>query len=156
MKVLKVFLAVVAFAISAQVAFSGEAGPVPKDGWERPFLEYEANTVDPWGPFVLNLLIPLGGIGSFVQGDTTGGLIVLGGQVLGLGAVILNSGEGFWTAGMYIGAAVYGVATLLGYVVPFTYANAANEKLRRDLGISVSTVSLNEHGLNVTLAADLN
>ena len=54
-----------------------------------------------------------------------------------------------------VGVAALGVARILGLIFPFTYANAANEKLRMDLGISASSVSLSEDGLNVTLTAAL-
>lgn len=64
--------------IAAQAAFSQESG---QDS-NRAFQRYEIEKIDPWGPFVLNLLLNFG-IGSFVQGDTTGGLIVAGGQVIG-------------------------------------------------------------------------
>ena len=43
------------------------------------YQQYELRKVDPWGPFVLNLLLPFG-IGSFVQGDTTGGCLSPGGR----------------------------------------------------------------------------
>ena len=153
MKALGIWLAVAMFAILTQAVFADEADQT--GSWARPFLEYEASKIDPWGAFVLNLLIPLGGIGSFVQGDTTGGLLVTGGQVLGLVVAGADSGAGYATTTVYVGLAVYSAATLVGLAIPFTYANATNEKLRRDLGISVSDVSLSEQGLAVTFAADL-
>ena len=78
-----------------------------------------------------------------------------GGQVLGLVVAGADSGAGYATTTVYVGLAVYSAATLVGLAIPFTYAKATNEKLRRDLGISVSSISLNEHGLNVTLTTDL-
>ena len=40
-------------------------------------------------------------------------------------------------------------------VIPFTYANAINEQLKRDLGLTKTEFSLNEQGLNITMAVDL-
>lgn len=112
-------------------------------------LRYESQKVDPWGPFALNLLLPFG-IGSFVQGDNSGGLVVLGGQVAGgamMAADILNTAN-------YARVTVYGPllyrptflfwggllvtsgATIAGYVFPFVYANEVNAKLRKNLGLS--------------------
>ena len=132
---------------SAQVAFSQE----DNQDWERAHLQYELQKVDPWGPFVLNLLLGLG-IGSFVQGDTPGGLLVAGGEVVGIGLVIAGAGNPEGGSGLVIGgAALLTAARIAGLIFPFTYANAANEKLRQDLGISVSNVSLNEQGLNIAM-----
>ncbi len=86
MKALGIWLAVAMVAISTQSASAQEG-----DGSDRAFLRYEIEKVDPWGPFVLNLLPGLG-IGSFVQGDTTGGLLVAGGEVVGIGLVIAGAG----------------------------------------------------------------
>ena len=160
MKALGIVLAVAMFAILTQTAFAQEG-----DSSDRAFLQYEIQKVDPWGPFVINLLLGAG-IGSFVQGDTTGGLIVLGGEVVGIGLVIAGatsdpydpysgSGGGGGSGLIIVGVAALGVARILGLIFPFTYANAANEKLRMDLGISASSVSLSEDGLNVTLTAAL-
>ena len=148
-------LAVVALVITTQTAFAQEG-----DSSDRAFLQYEIQKVDPWGPFVINLLLGAG-IGSFVQGDTTGGLIVLGGEVAGVGLIVAGAlaardAYGGGSSGLIIvGGAALGVARILGLIFPFTYANAANEKLRRDLGISATSVSLSEDGLNVTLTAAL-
>ena len=159
MKALGIVLAVAVFAISAQAVFAQEGD----SSSDRAFLQYEIQKVDPWGPFVINLLLGAG-IGSFVQGDTTGGLIVLGGEVVGIGLVIAGvtssdpysgSDSGGGSGLIIVGAAALGVARILGLIFPFTYANAANEKLRMDLGISASSVSLSEDGLNVTLTAAL-
>lgn len=144
---------------AAQGAFSQESG---QDS-DRAFQRYEIEKVDPWGPFVLNFLLNFG-IGSFVQGDTTGGLIVAGGQVIGIGMVVVDLGRkqevdayGFAvpntpTALTWVGIGLASAASIAGYIFPFTYANEANEKLRRDLGISVADVSLSDQGLAVTFA----
>ena len=154
MKVLGLVLAVAALAISTQTAFAQEGDRT--DSWARPFLEYEASKVDSWGPFVLNLTLGFG-VGSFVQGDSTGGAILLVGEAIGIG-LALAGGVNFFgerQALVYGGLVLVSVARLAGLAFPFTYANATSEKLRRDLGISVSSVSLNENGLNVTLTTDL-
>ena len=144
----------VIFITFAQVVFTQEAN---QDSDASAYWEYDYRKVDPWGPFVLNLLLPFG-VGSFVQGDTTGGLIVAGGQVVGIGLVVAStsSGDPLWPLGTmtYVGVGLYFVASVAGYVFPFTYANAANDKLRKDLGISVSDVSLSEQGLAVTFAVE--
>ena len=143
--------ALVGLVIATTVApavFSQEAS-------DTAYLKYEHQKVDPWGPFVLNLLLPFG-IGSFVQGDTTGGLVVAGGQVIGVGLMVVDlTSDNPNGAMLYVGAGLYSAATVAALIFPFTYANAANEKLRRDLGISVSDVSLSEQGLAVTFAVDL-
>ena len=154
MKVLGLVLAVVALAIFTRTAIAQEGDQT--GSWARPFLEYEASKADPWGPFVLNLLLGFG-VGSFVQGDTTGGLMLVGAEAIGIG-LVLAGGVNFFgerQALVYGGFLLSGVARLAGIAFPFTYANAFNQKLRRDLGILVSSVSLNEHGLNFTLTTDL-
>ena len=166
MKALGIVLAVAMFAILTQTAFAQE-----EESSNRAFLQYEIQKVDPWGPFVLNLLLNFG-IGSFVQGDTTGGLIVAGGQVLGIGLIVAGVSAsrtddqyGYTTttttttttssALVYVGAGLAAAASIAGYVFPFTYANAANEKLRRDLGIAVANVSMNDQGLNIALQVEI-
>ena len=131
----------------SQAAYSQEAD-------ESAYLRYEIAKVDPWGPFVLNLLLPFG-IGSFVQGDTTGGLIVAGGHVAGIVLMFagLSSDEPLGST-TWVGAGVSTAASIVGLFLPHAYANAANEKLRRDLGITVSGVSLSEDGLAVTFTAE--
>lgn len=129
--------------ITAQVAYSQETDS------DRAYLQYEVQKVDPWGPFVLNLLLPFG-IGSFVQGDTTGGLVVAGGQVAGAGLLLAGLTSEPSGAMALIGIGVYSAASIMGLVFPHTYANAANEKLRKNLGIA--GVSWDERGVTVTFA----
>ena len=158
-RMLRSALAGLVIVTAAQGAFSQEDG---QDS-ERAYQRYEIEKVDPWGPFVLNLLLNFG-IGSFVQGDTTGGLVVAGGQVIGIALVVVDLGRkqevdefgiavpNTPTALTWVGLGLASAASIAGYVFPFTYANAANEKLRSELGISVSDVSLSEEGLTVTFA----
>ncbi len=137
---------IVLAVVSTQPAFSQEADR--NSGDDRAFLQYEMQKVDPWGPFALNLLLGLG-IGSFVQGDTTGGLLVAGGEVVGAGLLIAwlsnpESGNALLIGGVVLLSA----ARIAGLVIPFTYANGFNEKLRKDLGIAISDVSLIVPGVN--------
>ena len=147
--------------LAAQPVFSQDEG----ESSDRAYLKYEMQKADPWGPFALNLLLGLG-IGSFVQGDTTGGLLVAGGEVIGLGLLIAGYSANIQAieetafgeptpnpgAGMIIaGAALLGAARIAGLVFPFTYANSFNEKLRQDLGIDVSVVP----GDGLTIAFDI-
>ena len=87
-RMLRTALAGLVIVTAAQGAFSQEDG---QDS-ERAYQRYEIEKVDPWGPFVLNLLLNFG-IGSFVQGDTTGGLVVAGGQVIGIALVVVDLGR---------------------------------------------------------------
>ena len=153
-------LGLVIVAVSAPAAFSQETNQ------EEAYRRYELAKVDPWGPFVLNLLLPFG-IGSWVQGDEVGGLVVAGGQLVGIVMVAVDLGRqpevdedgatipNTFTALSYVGLGVSFAATVVGYVIPFTFANAINEQLKRDLGLSKTEFSLNEQGLNITMAVDL-
>lgn len=146
----RVVLASLVAIATVQVAYSQEAGS------DQAFLQYEMRKVDPWGPFVLNLLLPFG-LGSHVQGDTTGGMVVTVGHLAGALGILLAYGTGLDPSGA-VGTAAIGVsvaASLVGLVLPFTYANAANEKLRQDLGLSVSGISWAERGITLTLATKL-
>ena len=127
-------------------------------------FQYEQQRKDPWGPFVLNFLLGLG-IGSFVQGDITGGLIVAGGELLGLGLIITWASAAaedvVYDDGGYrlesttssngtliLGASILAAARVAALVVPFTYANSFNEKLRGELGLTVTDVALIVPGVN--------
>ena len=118
------------------------------------FLQYEVQKNDPWGPLALNFLVGFG-VGSFVQGDTTAGLLLAGGDVLGIGLLLAGWGiavdaaarsdtDAAGTAGVVAlaGWLTLTAARIGGIIAPFSYANSFNEKLKRDLGISVSDVSL--------------
>ena len=131
------------------------------------FMQYEALKKDPWGPAALNFFLGFG-IGSFVQGETTTGLILVGGSVVGVGLVIVGavtaadavkSGDVSGGSGGVMMIAGYGLlvaSQIYGAIAPFIHANSFNEKLRRDLGISITEVSLiapdekGEYGVRVT------
>ena len=138
-------IVVLAVALAQQVFAQDQ-----EESSDRAFLQYEIQKVDPWGPFALNLLLGLG-IGSFVQGDITGGLLVAGGEVAGASSVV-NDPEGAGGTMMVVGVGLLTAARIAGLVFPFTYANSFNEKLRRDLGIDVSIVP--GDGVNVTFGIE--
>lgn len=145
-------IVVLAVALAQQVFAQDQ-----EESSDRAFLQYEIQKVDPWGPFALNLLLGLG-IGSFVQGDITGGLLVAGGEVVGAGLLIagassvVNDPEGAGGTMMVVGVGLLTAARIAGLVFPFTYADAFNEKLRRNLGIDVSIVP--GDGVNVTFGIE--
>ena len=146
---------------------------------QKEFL-YEQRKKGPWGPFVLNFLVGFG-IGSFVQGDVTAGLLLAGGDLVGIGLVIAGAAsvlaeieyydEGYplesASSGgtlILLGAGILSATRIAGLIVPFTYANSFNEKLRRELGINVTDVALivpgvtgdkhGGYGLMVTMAME--
>ena len=110
-------------------------------------LRYEVQKKTPGVPFLLNFLLPFG-VGSFVQGDTVGGIVVAGGQVAG-GALMLadNISDGLGTM-FWIGVGVSAGVTIAGWIMPFTHAAAFNDQLRRDLGIAIDG-----RGISVRLAS---
>lgn len=117
---------------------------------------YSSHEKDTTLPFVLNLVVGLG-IGSYVQGDTTGGTIALVGDVCSVAAV--GAGYGMMIAattagsmdpnmnvihpdsGMALGAGILtaaGFAAMLGFRIyecirPFTYAKKYNQNLMNAL-----------------------
>lgn len=53
------------------------------------------------------------------------------------------------TALTWVGVGLASAASISGYVFPFIYANEANDKLRRDLGISVADVKRSGVGRDI-------
>ena len=146
---------------AAQPAFAQESGRSSGDG--AAIHQYEVEKADAWGPFALNFLLAFG-IGSFVQGDTTGGLIVASGEMVGMGMMIIGGSsvaqdpEGPGGITLVVGVGLLAAARVAGLVFPFTYAQAFNEQLRRDLGIAASDISLTEidrYGVNVAFTLEL-
>ncbi len=80
-------------------------------------------------PFVLNLMAGFG-IGSWVQGDETGGVIGTVGGVLGLGMMYTSDSS------KPAGAAVFLVSWIADLILPWTYASRYNSDLRYALGDS--------------------
>ncbi len=88
-------------------------------------------------PFILNFVAGLG-IGSWVQGHTTGGLIGTIGQLTGY-ALLLSKEESTKT----IGAVVFLSTWITDLILPFTYANSYNKKLKNALKFSsISSIKI--------------
>ena len=160
-RLFRAVLAGLVIVLAAQPVVAQDEG----ESSDRAFLQYEVQKVDPWGPFALNLLLGLG-IGSFIQGDTAGGLIVAAGEVVGLSLLVggyvtyyrhlQEPAYGDAPSSSYVmmvgGAVLYGAARVAGLVFPFTYADSFNKKLRQDLGIDVSVMP--GDGVAITIGVD--
>lgn len=103
-------------------------------------LLYGEYKKDQWVPFIINFVVGAG-IGSFVQGDTTGGTIALVGDLAGMACVLLGVSsystaiytDPYTTKGM--GVMTLGYIALLGtrvfeIVRPFTYTSRYNSTLK--------------------------
>lgn len=84
------------------------------------------------GPFFLNLCLGYG-IGSWVQGDNTGGFL---GTFGNLGGIILMFSSRNSSPTVQVGAILFVTTYLIELVVPFTHASSYNSKLKSVLGIS--------------------
>ena len=62
--------------------------------------------------------------------------------------VDLLDGDGRLGALFWVGTGVSVGVTIAGWIIPWTYANAFNDQLRRDLGISIDSM-----GVSVRLAS---
>lgn len=87
---------------------------------------------DQWVPFLVNFILGAG-IGSFVEGDTTGGAIALGSDAAGLACILVGAGSSDG-----LGLVTVGYITLLGsrifeIVRPFTYTAHYNSTLKHSL-----------------------
>jgi len=128
------------------------------------YTEYKK---DQWVPFLVNLVVGAG-IGSFIEGDSTGGAIALTGDIVGLGAVIL--GASTYASSVYsypytysskgLGLASFGYVVLIGsrifeIVRPFTWTARYNSTLKQSLNYmaGISLAPSFENGIaGVTLA----
>ncbi len=89
------------------------------------------------GPFVVNLLLGFG-LGSYMQGDVSAGMI--GTITQGAGLMILFQSGSSEEVVTSIGAGLFVVGKLLDLIQPWTFAGGRNEQLERNLkGISIST-----------------
>ncbi|WKC75785.1 P13 family porin [Borreliella valaisiana] len=115
-------------------------------------LAYETSKKDPIVPFLLNLFLGFG-IGSFVQGDILGGSLILGFDAVGIGLILTGAyldikalgnnakkvafkwtwGKGMMLAGML----TMTVTRLTEIIIPFTFANSYNKKLKNSLNIAL-------------------
>jgi membrane protein P13 len=99
---------------------------------EKSFI-YDDNSKGPWGPFALNLLVGFG-IGSWVQGDGTGGAI---GTIGGVGGLLLMSADrsSFGPSSTaQIGAIIFLSSFIIDLILPFTHSSSYNKKLKRAIG----------------------
>ena len=119
-------------------------------------------------PFVVNLVVGLG-IGSFIQGDTQGGLIALAGDITGFGMIVAGYGQalssayslGDPTAGatmLTLGSLILLGTRVYELINPFSFANNYNSKLSSALNMYSIKVNLqpellacNETGLKVSI-----
>ncbi|QFP42423.1 P13 family porin (plasmid) [Borrelia miyamotoi] len=131
-------------------------------------LLYKVNKKDILAPFLLNFFFGFG-IGSFVQGDITGGLLVLGSEILSLSLVgcgiyslSQHTGTSTPTLGLSLvslGGITFFVTRIAEMIIPFTYASSYNRKLQEKLGMFLGgfkpqfEINLNENaGLSFELA----
>lgn len=99
---------------------------------------YRLHQDDPLLPLALNAILPVG-IGSWVQGNTVGGIVGSAGLVLGVALFVDANGMGP-EAG--VGLAVLGASYLTNLILPFTFSASRNEELRSILGVfDVSSIS---------------
>jgi hypothetical protein len=96
---------------------------------------YSAHKVSAAGPFFANLVFGFG-VGSYLQGDVTSGVMstisTSAGLLLATGT--LSRDDGLQTAGLLMLAA----GKLIDIVAPFVYASSSNRRLERDLrGLTV-------------------
>ncbi len=121
--------------------------------WEREKnFDYETNKKDSLVPFLLNLFLGFG-IGSFAQGDILGGSLILGFDAVGIGLILTGAyldikafdnnakkADFKWTWGkgmMLAGVVTMAVTRLTEIVLPFTFANNYNRKLKNSLNIAL-------------------
>jgi len=103
-------------------------------------LLYSEFKKEPWVPFLVNLLIGAG-IGSFIEGDTTGGVIALTGDLVGWGSVLI--GISTYASAVYdnpyttrgVGLVTFGYIALAGtrifeIIRPFTFTSRYNSTLK--------------------------
>lgn len=116
-------------------------------------------------PFALNLAIGFG-LGSFVQGDTSGALIALAGDALGVAlpllgyACLMQDYYGYWDFPygyelMYAGYALIGITRIFESIRPFSYARRYNTTLRKALRYGESprlSLALTSRGDGLTLS----
>ncbi|MBB6208160.1 P13 family porin [Borreliella lanei] len=115
-------------------------------------LVYETSKQDPIVPFLLNLFLGFG-IGSFAQGDILGGSLILGFDAVGIGLILtgayldikaldINAKKAAfqWTWGkgvMLAGVVTMAVTRLTEIILPFTFANSYNRKLKNSLNVAL-------------------
>ncbi|WPM06249.1 P13 family porin [Borreliella sinica] len=145
--ILVTFCAFSSFAQASNSTSTFDLGAVEK------LLVYEASKKEPVVPFLLNLFLGFG-IGSFVQGDILGGSLILGFDAVGIGLILTGAYldikdnrdnnvrkvpfEWTWGKGMMLAGVVTMAATRLTEIIlPFTFANSYNKKLKNSLNIAL-------------------
>lgn len=123
------------------------------------FMLYGEYKKDQWVPFLVNFVVG-GGIGSFIQGDKTGGTVALVGDIAGISAVVIGASsyasasysDPYTTKGL--GMMTFGYIALLGtrifeLVRPFTFTAKYNSTLKGALNYfdSVSFAPAIENGV---------
>ncbi|MCR5699517.1 MAG: P13 family porin [Treponemataceae bacterium] len=167
---MKKFVLVIALALIAGFCFAQGVDNFQADVYSPSFQHQitplSARSVyaeDPLIPFLLNFFLGWG-IGSFVQGDTTGGVTAILGDVLSEGVVVAGyllivSGS---LSEVGIGLAVGGALSLMAFriyecVRPFTYSNKNlaflnDESSIHNLAISpVIDIEDKNYGLSVSM-----
>ncbi|ETZ17177.1 hypothetical protein BDCR2A_01898 [Borrelia duttonii CR2A] len=142
---MKQVLILILFFVCVVVSFAQSDDKVSSDAVvtggniDNKMLFYKANKKDVLAPFLLNFFFGFG-IGSFVQGDITGGLLVLGSEILGLGLVV--SGMCLRSPGTPLGFSLISLGGITLFatriaemIIPFTYASSYNKKLQEKLGV---------------------
>ncbi|MBB6213326.1 P13 family porin [Borreliella californiensis] len=115
-------------------------------------LVYETSKQDPIVPFLLNLFLGFG-IGSFAQGDILGGSLILGFDAVGIGLILTGAYldikaldnnakkaafQWTWGKGVILaGVVTMAVTRLTEIILPFTFANSYNRKLKNSLNVAL-------------------
>jgi hypothetical protein len=130
---------------------------------------FESNKQSSTLPFILNLLIGFG-IGSYVQGDSTGGTIALAGDIVSLALLYGGYGQALSAAYNYssytgtegTGLMVVGVIGMIATRVfelirPFSFASDYNKKLSNALlDVAVIPIIDQNNDTKIRLAANIN
>ena len=99
---------------------------------------------DQWVPFLINFVVGAG-IGSFIEGDKTGGIIALVGDLSGVGAVAIGAvsyasavaSNPYTTSGlgiMTVGYLIIAGSRIFEIIRPFTFTANYNSSLKSSLG----------------------
>ncbi|AJA89888.1 membrane protein [Borreliella chilensis] len=154
------------FLIFVLLAFCVFSSFAQANGSENAFLSpaeklltYESGKKDSLVPFLLNLFLGFG-IGSFAQGDILGGIFILGFDAVGIGLILTgayleikafdnsfkkafddsvkkNAFKWTWGKGMMLaGVVTMALTRFTEIILPFTFANSYNKKLKSSLNIA--------------------
>ena len=132
-----------------------------------PLLVYDPQPMDPWLPAAVNLLVGVG-IGSFIQGNTLGGVGAAAGEMAGIVWALTDvaqlnscwekygqfSSECNSNGGATFGLGIAAVARIASVVLAFTYADSHNQRLVMSRGATVM-VGPTLTGLELTVRVPL-